>query len=152
MEFGLFDQVADGLRSLVPDELGTLHTQARRWGIKAWVGPSVDCPRVHYEAQVLSPRHVPGAEVLALEVGLHAEHPKPADNAAALAGVFAARAAWSDDLGPEAEAGDFIGRDGWLRISETWADPDLSDPEICFELTDRLATYITVLEPIRAPR
>jgi hypothetical protein len=34
-------------------------------------------------------------------------------------------------------------------VSETWPDPDLSDPELCFEVADRLASYITVLEPVR---
>ena len=47
-------------------------------------------------------------------------------------------------------AGPFLGRSGWQRVSETWADPDLSDPEICFEIADRLAAYVNVLEPLRA--
>jgi hypothetical protein len=47
-------------------------------------------------------------------------------------------------------AGDFLGRPGWQRVSETWADPDLSDPELCFEVADRLATYIAALEPLRS--
>ncbi len=59
-------------------------------------------------------------------------------------------ARWRPALGPEAEAGDFLGRAGWLRVSETWPDPDLGDPEICFELAARLAEYVNVLEPFRS--
>lgn len=149
MELELFDQVADALRAIAPPELGQLRTQPRRWGIKAWFDAD-ECPREHYEAQVIAAKHVAGAEVLAIEIGFHAEHPKPADNAEALAPLLADEAAWRAELGPDAEAGDFIGRGGWQRISETWADPDLGDPELCFEVADRLATYLTALEPVRA--
>ncbi len=45
--------------------------------------------------------------------------------------------------------GPFLGRDGWARLSETWLDPDLSEPELCFELADRLATYVEVVEAVR---
>ncbi len=148
MELELFDQVADALRALVPVELGDLRTQPRRWGIKAWFDLE-DCPREHYEAQVISAAHVPGAASLAVEVGFHAEHLKPADNAAALAPLLASTASWQGELGPDAVAGDFLGRSGWQRVSEAWPDPDLSDPEVCFEVADRLAAYITLLEPLR---
>ena len=149
MELELFDQVADALRAMVPAELGELRTQPRRWGIKVWFDEDA-CPREHYEAQVISARHVPDAEVLAVEIGFHAEHPKAPDNAAAVAPLLAASAAWQADLGPEAVAGDFLGRGGWQRVSEVWSDPDLSDPEVCFEVADRLAAYITALEPVRS--
>ena len=149
MEIGLFDQVADALRSMVPAELGILRVQARRWGIKAWFDTE-ECPREHYEAQVIGARHVPTAEVLAVEVGFHAEHPKAPDNDAAVAPLRQAEAAWRSELGPDAVAGEFLGRSGWQRVSETWNDPDLSDPELCFEIADSLATYIEVLEPLRA--
>lgn len=149
MELELFDQVADALRALVPAELGDLRTQPRRWGIKAWFDVD-DCPREHYEAQVISAEHVPEAEVLAIEVGFHAEHAKAPDNTAALEPILAAVGTWSDELGPEAVAGEFLGRSGWQRVSETWVDPDLGDPELCFELADRLATYMTALEPVRS--
>lgn len=148
MELELFDQVSDALRALVPADLGQLRTQPRRWGIKAWFDAD-DCPREHYEAQVIAAKHVDGAEVLAVEVGFHAEHPKAPDNAAALAPILAATG-WQEELGPEAVAGAFLGRDGWQRVSETWADPDLSDPELCFVVADRLATYMEALEPLRS--
>jgi hypothetical protein len=127
---GLFDQVDDGLRSLVSGELGTLRTQARRWGIKVWFDEET-CPREHYEAQVIGARHVEGAEVLAIEVGFHAEHPKAPDNQSAMQRLRHTEARWQ-------------------RISETWPDPDLGDPEICFELAARLADYVNVLEPLRS--
>jgi len=149
VELELFDQVADALRAMVPGELGDLRTQPRRWGIKAWFEVD-DCPREHYEAQVIAAKHVDDADVLAVEIGFHAEHPKAADNAAAVAPLLAAAETWRSELGPEAVAGDFLGRSGWQRVSETWPDPDLSDPEICFEVADRLATYITVIEPLRS--
>lgn len=148
MELGLFEQVADALRALVPAELGELRTHERRWGLKAWFDAD-ECPREHYEAQVISPKHVADASVLAIEVGFHAEHPKEPDNEAALVPIEAGEAAWRDALGPDAVSGPFLGRSGWLRVSETWADPDLSDPEICFEIADRLATYIEAIEPLR---
>lgn len=151
MELGLFEQVDDALRGLVPDDLGALRTNARQWGIKVWFDAEA-CPREHYEAQVINARHVPEATVLALEVGFHAENPKPADNDACLAGIARSERRWRKALGPEAVAGPFLGRDGWLRVSEAWPDPDLSDPELCFEVADRLATYIVAIEAARTPR
>jgi hypothetical protein len=137
VELELFDQVADALHAMVSADLGELRTQPRRWGIKAWFDVD-DCPREHYEAQVLSAKHVPAASVLAIEIGFHAEHPKAPDNAAAMAPLLAGADWWREELGEEAVAG------------ETWADPDLGDPEICFEVADRLASYIGALEPLRS--
>lgn len=151
MELGLFEQVDDAVRAMVPAELGSFRAQARRWGIKAWFDVE-DCPRGHYEAQVLGAKHVPGAEVLAIEIGFHLEHLKPGDNEAAMAPVRAAERRWRTALGPSAELGPFLGRQGWLRLSETWADPNLEDPELCFEIADRLATYVEVVQPLRTDR
>ena len=149
MELGLFDEVAEALRGLAPRELGELRMRARRYGIKAWFGP-VNPPREHYEAQVIGAAHVADATVLALELGFHAEHPKQEDNDEALAAVVGSGKAWRRSLGPEAVAGPFLGRpDDWRRVSETWADPDLSDPDLALEVATRLIDYITVLEPLR---
>jgi hypothetical protein len=148
VELGLFEQVADALGGMVPAELGTLHTAARRWGIKVWLD-APDCPREHYEAQVIGAKHVPEASVLALEVGFHAEHPDEAANEAAVAPLVAHQAQLRDALDGEAVIGPFLGRRSWRRASETWVDPDLADPELCFELADRLATYVAVIEPLR---
>jgi hypothetical protein len=100
---------------------------------------------------VVGAKHVPGAEVLAIEVGYHAEHPDPALNTAALSALASQEKRWRKLLGPEAEAAPFIAdRNGWKRLSETWADPDLGDPELAFEVAARLTDYITAFEPIRA--
>ncbi|MBA3280888.1 MAG: hypothetical protein H0U29_01520 [Acidimicrobiia bacterium] len=144
----MFDQVDDGLRALVPADLGTLHTQARRWGVKAWFDVKA-CPRAHYEAQVVGAEHVPGAEVLAIEVGFHVEYPNERDNDAAMAAIRRTEPTWRAALGSDAVVGAFLGRVGWLRLSETWTDPDLGDPELCFEVADRLAAYVTTIEPLR---
>ena len=125
-----FDEVAQALRGLVPGELGPLHTRAHRYGIKVWFGPAKP-PREHYEAQVVGAQHVPEAKALAIEVGFHTEHPDPTLDAACLAALVGHERRWRKALGPEAVAAPFIAdRHGWQRLSETWPDPDLSDPEI----------------------
>ncbi len=150
MELQLFDEVGEVLRGLLPDDIGVLHTKHHRYGIKVWFGPAKPT-REHYEAQVIAAKHVADAQVLALEVGFHAEHPDPADNVAALARLVAQDQRWRKILGPEAVAGDFIDdRHGWQRVSETWADPDLGDPDLPLELATRLTDYITALEPLRS--
>lgn len=149
MELELFDEVAEMLRAVLPPELGEPRIWARRYGIKVWFGPAKP-PREHYEAQVIGAKHVPGADVLAIEVGYHAEHRDPAENERALAELRAREKRWRKVLGPEAVAGEFIDdRHGWQRLSETWPDPDLGDPDLPFELATRLTDYITALEPLR---
>jgi hypothetical protein len=149
VEQHVFDEVAQALRGLLPSELGLLQTRAHRYGIKVWFGPA-KAPREHYEAQVVGAKHVPGATTLAIEVGFHAEHPDPAANAAVLAVLGDAERRWRKGLGPEAVSGPFIAdRHGWQRLSETWTDPDLGDPELAFEVAARLTDYITALEPVR---
>lgn len=148
MDLGLFDEIAEAVRGLVPSELGELRTKARRYGLKAWYGP-LQPPREHYEAQVIGAEHVDDATVLALEVGFHAEHHSPQVNDEALAPLIAGERSWRRSLGKAAVAGPFLGRpDDWRRLSETWADPDLDDPELSIEVATRLADYITLLEPL----
>jgi hypothetical protein len=150
MELQLFDEVGEVLRGLLPPELGVLHTKHHRYGIKVWFGP-VKPTREHYEAQVIGAKHVADAKVLALEVGFHAEHREPADNARAVAHLVAHDKRWRKVLGQDAVAGEFIDdRHGWQRLSETWADPDLGDPDLPLELATRLTDYITALEPLRS--
>jgi hypothetical protein len=146
----LFEQVADGLHALVPGDLRPWHQRNHRWGIKVWTGDGTRPAREHLEAQVISPRHVPEASVVALEVGFHAEHPDPALNQAALDRWLATEPRWRDELGPAAVAGPFLGTDrGWTRVSETWPDPDLGDLELPFELATRLTDYLVVAENLR---
>jgi hypothetical protein len=149
VELPLFDEVAEAVRGLLPPDLGPPRIKARRYGLKAWFGER-DAPREHYEAQVISPRHVDGARVLALEVGFHAEHREVATNDDVLTRLAARERAWRRALGREPVAGPFLGRpDDWRRISETWLDPDLDDPGLPLELAARLVDYIAALEPLR---
>jgi hypothetical protein len=122
-----------------------------RYGLKVWYGDDQPA-KEHYEAQVIGAKHVPEATVLALEVGFHAEYPKPADNERVLGRLTAAKAEkrWRRDLGTDPVAGPFLGRGGWVRVSETWPDLDLGDPELPAEIGIRLLDYITAIEPLRA--
>jgi hypothetical protein len=151
VEVHLFDAVEVNLRALVPATLGEPQVRSHRYGIKVWFGPATPT-REHYEAQVIGARHVPEATTLALEVGFHAEHPKPADNEATLAHLATQEKRWRKSVGEEAVAGPFLGRDGWRRVSETWADPDLGEEDLAFELAARLTDYITALEPLLRTR
>jgi hypothetical protein len=145
----LFEEVAEALRGMVPTELGEFRHRTHRYGTKVWFDDERP-PREHYEAQVVGARDVPDAEVLALELGFHAEHPQPADNDAVLAALVAREPDWRPMLGDEAVAGVFLGRaEHWRRGSETWPDPDLSDPELGMEVALRLLDYVTALEPLR---
>lgn len=140
------------LRGMVPPELADFRHRARRYGIKIWFGPATPV-REHYEAQVIAPDAVARATVLALEVGFHAEHPQVADNDAVLVHLLERERRWRRVLGREAVAGPFLGRaDRWRRISETWPDPDLSDPELALEVAARLTDYVTALETLRRDR
>ena len=149
LQLHLFEQVADGLHSLVPADLGRWHQRNHRYGIKVWFGDAAKPDRLHYEAQVVGAKHVPEAEVVALEVGFHAEHPDPEVNRATLDALVAEERRWRRALGDEPVAGGFLGRPrDWTRLSETWADPDLSDPELPFELAVRLTDYLMALQPL----
>jgi hypothetical protein len=148
VEAELFDEAADVLRSLLPRELSDARMRSRRYGIKVWFG-SNDPAREHYEAQVIGARYVPEASVLALEIGFHSEHPKPDDNERTLEALLDDERRWRRKLGPEPVGGPFLGRDSWRRLSETWIDPNLSDPDLPFEVGTRLFEYITALEPLR---
>lgn len=161
MELLLFDEVGEAVRSLVPADLGSVQCRAHRYGVKLWLIPTkqeapANPPREHYEAQVIGAKHVADAEVLAIEVGFHAENRKPDENDETLALLLKHEKAWRKTLGDEAVAGPFLGRpEDWRRVSETWPDPDLGDPEIGMELALRLADYVLALEPIlrrHAPR
>jgi hypothetical protein len=149
----LFEDVADALRGLPPADLGELHCSHHRYGVKVWVGPATKAPREHYEAQVIGREHVPNATTLAIEVGFHSEYPGEADNEAVISTLVRSEGSWRRQLGTEALVGTFLGRaEHWRRISEVWPDPDMSDPELVFELAARLNDYLTALEPSRKAR
>jgi hypothetical protein len=132
----------------VPPDLGPVRQRSHRYGIKVWFG-SEKPTRAHYEAQVVGAKHVPDAEVLAIEVGFHAEHPRLEDNEALVALLLGGERSWRRSLGPEVEAAPFLGRpEDWRRVSETWADPDLGDPELALEVATRLVDYVVAFEPL----
>jgi hypothetical protein len=151
VESQLFEEVGDALRGMLPPDLGELRMRVRRYGIKVWLGPS-DPPREHYEAQVIGAQGVKGAKALALEIGFHAEHSQVADNTKVIAQLQADESRWRPLVGDAAVVGPFLGRaKSWRRVSETWPDPDLSDPELAIEVAAQLADYVTALEPARVP-
>ena len=149
MDLSPFEAAAALLTGMLPDELGTVRSYSHRYGIKVWFDAE-KAPKEHYEAQVVGAKDVPGAKVLAIEVGFHAEHSKEAENEAVLARLLAAEKKWRKAIGKEAEAAPFLGRAvHWRRVSETWIDPDLGDPELAFEIAARLTDYISAIEPAR---
>jgi hypothetical protein len=152
VEDALFDDVADVMRGMTPAELGDLHCRAHRYGIKVWFGPEKPT-REHYEAQIIGAKEVKQAKVLALEVGFHSEYAKPAENDAVINHLLASEKKWRRTLGKVAEVGPFLGRaDNWRRVSETWADPDVSDEEMAMEIATRLVDYVSAIEPVRRTR
>jgi hypothetical protein len=149
VELGFFDEVAEAVRGLVVADHVDMRQQARRWGLKAWFGAARPT-REHYEAQLIAPDGVVGAAVSALEIGFHAEHPDAADNEATIARLVARQDGWRAALGDDAVVGPFLGRfPDWRRVSETWPDPDLDDPELPVQVALRLTDYIDALEPLR---
>jgi hypothetical protein len=152
VELGLFEEVGEAVRGIMPSKLGAVRFKAHRYGVKLWFDTDA-APREHYEAQVIGPKDVPDATVLALEVGFHSEHPKVADNDATLERLAKRERSWRKVIGDDAVAGPFLGRaDQWRRVSETWADPDLGDDELVMEIALRLTEYMTALEPVLRTR
>lgn len=149
MELPLFDQVADVVRSLTPEELGELRLRTHRRGIKVWFDTEKP-PREHYEAQLLARRHVDGKDGMALEIGFHAENPDTEANTAAIDGIGTTEKKWRKILGTDAEVGEFYGASNWRRVSEAWIEPDLEDPELSFEVASRLVDYLEAIEPARS--
>jgi len=147
LETHLFEQVADAVRSLMPDAQTSLKLRSHRRGVKAWFG-SEKAPREHYEAQVMPRRFVDGTDGVAVEVGFHAEHKDVTHNEAIIAELMKHEKLWRTQLGSEAEVGVFYGADQWRRLSEVWLEPDLDDPELAFEMAARLVDYLSALEPV----
>lgn len=148
MELPLFEQVADAVRSMTPEDLGEIRFRTHRRGIKVWFDTD-QAPREHYEAQVMARRHVDGRDGVALEIGFHSEHPDAERNAEVLAALAAGEAGWREILGDEASAGPFFGAENWRRVSEAWIEPDLEDPELALEVASRVVDYLEALEPVR---
>jgi len=148
VEDHLFTQAGDVVRSLLPPELDEAKMRSHRYGLKVWFG-STEPAKEHYEAQVVGARYVPEATTLALEIGFHSENARAEDNQRALDRLLAGERRWRKDLGQEPISGPFLGRESWRRLSETWADPDLSEADMAVEVGTRLFEYIAALEPLR---
>ena len=157
MSRAFFDQVAEALVGFLPPEHSGFSSRASSRNLKVWFGAEA---REHYEVQLVSAGVAGrpagrGGEAQGrgpvLEVGFHAEHPDAGRNQEVLGRLLAGEAGWRDELGDEVEAGAFLGRTGWRRVSEVWEGPDLGGPETAVEAADRLALYIRALEPLRSP-
>lgn len=167
MELPLFEQVAELIRALIPEDPRTggsgsrgrsskdqpesereLRVRAHRRGVKVWFSTAKP-PKEHYEAQLMSRPDVDGRQGMALEIGFHLENRDAADNEQALALLVGSEKSWRKILGSEAQAGEFFGGGNWRRISEAWIEPDLEDPELSFEIASRLVDYLVALEPVR---
>lgn len=155
LELSPFEQAGEVARMLLVGELGTIQFRAHRRGVKLWVGEGA-CPPEHYEAQLLSRRHVDGGSGAVIEVGFHSERKTDPENDDVLAAVLAGESSWRDSIGEEASAGRFYGNKGWTRLSELWEHPDLEqlfaeDEDLGFELGARVADYALALEPLVSP-
>lgn len=155
LELGPFEQAGEVARMLLAGEVGAVQFRAHRRGVKVWVGDG-PCPPEHYEAQLLSRRHVDGGAGAVIEIGFHSERKKDPGNDAVLKKLLASESSWRGAIGDEAEPGPFYGNDSWVRISELWEHPDLEelfaeDEDLGFELGTRVADYVLAIEPLVAP-
>ena len=148
MELSVFDEVAELVRAMSPEEIGEVRVRAHRRGVKVWFGADA-ATKEHYEAQMLRRSYVDGKDGMAIEIGFHSEHKELDKNEAVIERVTANEKKWRKELGKEPEVGVFYGADNWRRVSEAWIEPDLDDPEIAFEIASRLVDYVTEIEPAR---
>jgi len=141
VERSFFHQVLDVFEGFATDVDGVLHSFAHRRGLKIWYD---DANREHYEAQLV---RVDGET--ALEIGFHSEYSKSNANDEVLERLTTQESIWRARLGDEAEAGNFLGKDTWRRVSELWEPPDPDDLDAAIEIAARLADYVIALEPLR---
>jgi len=133
-----FDEVDLALRGFLPPALRDFSARRSSANLKVWFG---DEEREHYEVQLMR-----GA---AIEVGFHAEHKAAERNEETLARLLDGETKWRKVLGPEPDAGPFLGNQkNWRRVSEVWDHAGLTD-DASVEAAERLADYIKVLEPLR---
>ena len=126
------------LRGFLPPAMRDFSARRSSGNLKVWFG---DEEREHYEVQLLRGP--------ALEVGFHAEHKDEARNEATLERLLEQEKTWRKALGPEPDAGKFLGRQSsWRRVSEVWDLPGVED-EASIEAAERLADYIRAIEPVR---
>lgn len=152
MELALFDEAAEVVRTMLPEEYREIRIRSRRWGMKLWFGPAQP-PRCHYEAQLIGAHHVDNAQASAIEVGYHLEDRDKDHNVEVLGSLTAREKEWRRALGAEPAAGPFLGRpEDWRRLSETWPDPDLEDPDLALDIGTRMVDYVSALEPLLRSR
>ncbi len=149
IEAHVFAEVAQLVRTMVPEGIGDVHTRSHRRGVKVWFGPSKPT-REHYEAQIM-PGRFADLDGPVLEVGFHAEHPDEAANQSVADRLESQAKHWRKELGKPAELDTFYGRASWRRLSEVWTGIDAldDDPDAAFEIACRLIDYISVVEPLR---
>jgi hypothetical protein len=141
---GFFETADDALRGFLPPKLRDFQSHRTGGNLKVWFDGD---GREHYEVQFVG-----RAGDLHLEVGFHAEHRDAGRNEEVVARLVDNEKAWRKALGREAKAGPFLGRQSkWRRISEIWEGDGLTD-DAAVEAAERLATYITALEPVRRKR
>lgn len=134
-----YDAVGDALTGFLPPSLRDFEWYRTSHNLKLWWGSD----REHYETQILKKDRK-----IVLEIGFHAEHKDPDANDSAIAKLVSKEKMWRKTLGAEPEVGSFIGAQrSWRRISELWDATD--DPELAIDAAERLASYITALEPLR---
>lgn len=135
-----FEQVVDALVGFLPPDGRDFSWRTSSRNVKVWFG---DETREHYEIQLVDEE---------LEIGFHAEHPDVARNDAVLKRILGAEKRWRRRLGDEVETGPYLGRQArvWRRASECWDGDGLLEPGTAVEAAERLAAYITTIEPLRA--
>ncbi|HEY1738492.1 MAG TPA: hypothetical protein VGI86_07270 [Acidimicrobiia bacterium] len=141
-----FEQVSDALLGSVAPQYADFGGYSHGYGIKVTYGEG-ERTKEHYEAQIVRAGPKGG---LVLEIGFHSEHSKADRNEEVLATLLAHDKRWRKALGKEPVAGPFLGNERWRRISETWSEFDFRDPDLPFEVSDRLAAYIAAFEPLLA--
>jgi hypothetical protein len=143
---GFFVDMVDALVGFLPDELADFEYKHAWSGVKVWYPPG---HKEHYEVQYLArPDGQPGP---ALEIGFHAEHSNPAANEAVLERLLTRSGGLRKALGRKTTIGDFLGvrEDTWKRVSEVWMGPAVLEADTSIDAADRLADYITAIEPLR---
>jgi hypothetical protein len=139
-----FEQVSDALLGSVAPQYAEFGGYTHGYGIKVTYGEG-ERIKEHYESQIVRAGPKGG---LVLEIGFHSEYPKADRNDDVLSTLVAHQKRWRKALGKEPVAGPFLGNDRWRRISETWSEFDFRDPDLPFEVSDRLAAYIAAFEPL----
>jgi hypothetical protein len=135
-----YEDVYDAFTGFLPPTLRDFKSYRTSHNIKVWYGSGGE----HYEVQTIRRRS--GYE---LEIGFHAEHREAQQNDEVIEALTAKEKTWRRALGAEPEAGKFLGSQTrtWRRLSEVW--PATDDPDVAVDAAQRLAAYISALEPLR---